>query len=65
MKRLTVPERHQLRIARDTLRHPLKGKILGGMTVEEAREVVRQLTGREPRRIEPENERGHHHEDDA
>ena len=49
-RELSVPERHQLRIARDTLRMSDAGaRIMGGMTKEEARRVILRLTGREPR----------------
>lgn len=47
---LGVPERHQLRIARDTLRmSDVVARVMGGPTKEEAREIIRRLTGREPR----------------
>jgi hypothetical protein len=44
---MSVPERHQLRIARDTLRmaDPI-ARVMGGMTKDEARAVIRRLTGR-------------------
>ena len=42
--RLTVPERHQLKIARDTLRmSPAMAKGMGGMTIAQAREVFKTL----------------------
>jgi hypothetical protein len=49
MKReLNVFEKHQLRIARDTLKmHDLGAAIMGGMTKPEARDLIRRLTGRE------------------
>ena len=44
MKILTVPERHQLRIAKQTLRmHDAAAAIMGGMTKEEAREFLRSI----------------------
>ena len=47
-KRLTIPEQHQLKIARDTLKMSDVGaKIMGGPTKEEAREIIKKLTGRE------------------
>jgi hypothetical protein len=47
MNNLTVPERHQLRIARDTLKMSDVGaRIMGGPTKEEAREIIFRLTGR-------------------
>ena len=45
MRRLTVPERHQLRIARDTLKlSDVGARVFGGPTKDEARETVRRLT---------------------
>jgi len=43
-RRLTVPEQHQLKIAKDTLRmaDPMVG-VMGGMTKEEAREIIKRL----------------------
>jgi hypothetical protein len=39
-----VPERHQLKIARDTLRmSPAMAKVMGGMTIAKAREVFKSL----------------------
>ena len=45
-KQLTVPERHQLKIAKDTLRMPeaMVG-VMGGMTKSEARRVIEKLEG--------------------
>ena len=44
---LTVPERHQLKIARDTLKMSDVGaRIMGGPTKEQAREIILRLTGR-------------------
>jgi hypothetical protein len=46
-KQLSVPERHQLKIARDTLRlSDFGARIMGGMTKEEARAVILRLTGK-------------------
>jgi hypothetical protein len=43
-KSLTVWEKHQLAIAKKTLKmHDLAVKVLGGMTKEEAREIVARL----------------------
>lgn len=43
-KRLTVPEKHQLRIAKDTLKmSDAMAGVMGGMSKEEAREVIKQL----------------------
>lgn len=50
MKRnLTVPERHQLRIARQTLNmNDASVNILGGVSKAEARDIIARLTGRRP-----------------
>jgi hypothetical protein len=46
-RELTVPERHQLKIARDTLKMSDVGaRIMGGPTKEQAREIIRRLTGK-------------------
>ena len=43
-KRLSTADRHQLRIARQTLRMNDVGvKVMGGMSKEEALEVIRRL----------------------
>ena len=42
--KLTVPEKHQLKIARDTLKmSDIGASIMGGMTKEEAREIIKKL----------------------
>lgn len=47
---LSVPEQHQLKVARDTLRMTDTGAIImGGPTKAEARAIIKRLTGREPR----------------
>ena len=47
MKKLTVPEKHQLRIARKTLKMSDMGAlIMGGPSKEEARLIIRDLTGK-------------------
>ena len=44
---MTIFEKHQLRIAQDTLRMtPAMARVMGGMTHEEAREVIRKLAGK-------------------
>ena len=49
-KELSVPDTHQLKIARDTLKmSDIGARIMGGMTKEQAREVIRRLTGKEPK----------------
>ena len=46
---LSVPERHQLRIARQTLRMSEAGAlIMGGPNHAEAREIITRLTGQSP-----------------
>ena len=50
MKILSIPEKHQLAIARKTLTyHDLAVKALGGMTKEEARAVILRFTGKPAR----------------
>ncbi len=45
---LTVPEQHQLRIARATLKmSPVMARVMGGPDHEEAIEIIRRLTGKE------------------
>lgn len=47
MKRLTVPQKHQLKVAYDTLKKSDVGAfILGGMTKAEARAVILRFTGK-------------------
>jgi hypothetical protein len=48
MKRqLSVPDKHQLRIARDTLRlSDAMAGVMGGMSKDEARAVILRLTGK-------------------
>ena len=44
---LSVPEKHQLRIARQTLKYSDAGAlIMGGMTKAEARDIIYRLTGK-------------------
>lgn len=46
MRKLSVPEKHQLKIARATLRMTDVGvRIMGGMTKEEAYRVILRLAG--------------------
>ena len=46
-RELSVPEKHQLAIAKKTLTYSDAGaKIMGGPTKEEAREIIRRLTGK-------------------
>jgi len=47
-RRLSVPEQHQLKIAKDTLRMPdAMARVMGGPTKEQAREIIKELTGKE------------------
>ncbi len=47
---LSVPEQHQLKIARKTLTYSDVGaRIMGGMTKAEARQIIKKLTGRTPK----------------
>jgi hypothetical protein len=46
-KQLTVPEQHQLAIARATLRmNDAMAMVMGGMTKEQARSIIFRLTGK-------------------
>ena len=48
--KLSVPEQHQLNIARKTLKMSDVGaRIMGGMTKEQARDVIKRLTGKPPK----------------
>ena len=43
--KLTIPEQHQLKIAKKTLKmNPTMARIMGGMTYEEAQKIVKELT---------------------
>lgn len=44
---LTIPEKHQLKIAEDTLRmSDAMARIMGGMTKDEAKEIITKLRRR-------------------
>ena len=44
-KTLSVFEQHQLKIAKDTLKmNPIMAKIMGGMTIEEAKVIIKKLS---------------------
>lgn len=50
---LSVFDKHQLKIARDTLRMPdamvgMMNLVSSGPSKEEAREIIRRLTGKDP-----------------
>lgn len=45
---LTVPEKHQLKVAKDTLKmNDVMARVMGGMTKEQARKVVAELSKKE------------------
>jgi hypothetical protein len=47
MKTLSVPERHQLRIAKQTLKMaPAMIGVMGGPSIEEARKIIERLAPR-------------------
>ncbi len=47
-RELSVPERHQLRIAIDSMNmNPAMLGVMGGPNVDEARKIIKQLTGKE------------------
>ena len=47
-RELLVPEKHQLRIAYDTLKmNDVMARVMGGMTKDEAKEIIKKLTGRD------------------
>jgi hypothetical protein len=49
-KVLSVPEQHQLKIARQTLKmHDAAVGVMGGPNKAEAREIIKRLTGKEPK----------------
>ena len=41
---LSIPDQHQRKIAIDTVKHPMKA-LLGGMTAEQAKELLRDKFG--------------------
>lgn len=44
MRLLSVPEQHQLAIAKKTLRMPdVMAEVMGGMTKQQAREVLKRI----------------------
>jgi len=52
-KKLSVAEKHQLKVARSTLRMPdamvgMMNLVSSGPSKEEAREIIRRLTGKDP-----------------
>ena len=48
-RRLSVPEQHQLKIARRTLKlSDMGAQVMGGMTKDQARQCIKELTGSNP-----------------
>ena len=45
MKNLSVPDKHQLRVLKDTVKNPLKGVFLGGPSAEESEKILRDKFG--------------------
>lgn len=44
-KKLSVPEQHQLKIAKSTLRmNDIMVDVMGGMTKEQAKDIIKRLT---------------------
>lgn len=39
---MDVPDKHQLKICKDTVKNPLKGKFCGGPTAEEAEQILKE-----------------------
>jgi hypothetical protein len=49
-RQLSVFDKHQLKIARQTLRYSDAGaNIMGGMTKDQARAIIKRLTGKDPK----------------
>ena len=47
---MTTPEKHQLAIARKTLKmSDIGAMIMGGPTKQESREIIKRLTGKAPK----------------
>ena len=47
---MNIFDKHQLKIARQTLKYSDVGaKIMGGPTKEEARKIIKRITGKEPK----------------
>ncbi len=45
---LSVPEKHQLQVARQTLKlNPAMVAVMGGPSVEEAKAIIKRLTGQD------------------
>lgn len=50
MRNLSVPEKHQLRIARRVLKmSDVMARVMGGPSKEEARQIILNLTGKRAR----------------
>ena len=51
-KKLSVPEKHQLKIARDTMKMSDVGAlIMGGPSKDEARAIILKLTGKPAKKL--------------
>lgn len=49
-RQLTVPEKHQLKVAYQTLKYnDAMAKVMGGMSKDEARAIIKKLTGKTPK----------------
>lgn len=42
---LSVPDKHQLKILKDTVKNPSKGMFLGGPSAEEAEKILKKKFG--------------------
>jgi hypothetical protein len=59
-RELTVPERHQLRIAKQTINMPdAIAAIMGGPSKDDAEATIIELTGEEPKDYYPEVAQGY------
>ncbi len=48
-RELSIPEQHQLKVARQTLKmNDVMVRVMGGPTKEEARQIIERLTGVKP-----------------
>ena len=41
----SIPDQHQLKILKDTVKNPAKGMFLGGPSAEEAEKILKQKFG--------------------
>jgi hypothetical protein len=48
MSKLSIPEQHQLKIAKATLKmSPVMARVMGGPSIEQSIEIIRRLTNKE------------------